>query len=360
MRRVSLEMVRPGMILARAILGSTGQVLLKTGVEIKPQYISYLKGLGVNHLYVFDSRIDDVVINDVIKEETRHEARVLIKGIMQSIKTPTAKSKGLNINDGEIVKTVSKIVEEMIENKDVMIQLIDIRTKDDYLFAHSVNCSIMATLVGTKMNYKATTLKCLATGALLHDLGMVVIPKHILEKQGALTEDERRTVENHPIYGYEIFKKTEAFNARAGSVILQHHERFHGQGYPWKLRGDKIAPLAQIAGVVDVYDALTSDRPFRKAYQPFQAVEMLMSWGEEYFDIDILQKFFSVVAAYPLGFHIFLNSGESGLVIANNPGFALRPVVRILYTGEDLAPHPAPYDLDLSQELDITITKVLN
>lgn len=105
---------------------------------------------------------------------------------------------------------------------------------------------------------------------------------------------------------------------------------------------------------------MTSDRPYRKAFQPHEAVEVLLSQGEELFDVSILQHFLSIIAAYPIGLHILLSNGDSGLVVANNPGFTLRPVVRVLYQDdENLKPHPAPYDLDLSQTLDFTIVKVM-
>jgi len=360
MRRIALDRVRPGMVLAKAVLGSTGQVLLKSGVEIKPQYISYLKQLGINHVYVKDQRIEDVEVSDVISEETRHEARNLVKDIMEDIKSPASQAKSINIKDKETMNTVSKIVEELLENKDLLIQLVDIRTKDDYLFAHSVNCAVLATIVAAKMNYDYKQLKLLALGTLMHDIGMVTVPELVLKKPGDLTEEEFETVKKHPEYGYEIFKKTNLFDARAGAVILQHHERHHGQGYPRGLSGDKINHFAKIVSVVDVYDALTSEKFHREAYYPHQAVEMLIARGGECFNMHILNQFLSVIAAYPVGFHVFLSNGESGLVVANNPGFTLRPVVRVLYTGKDLAPHPSPYEIDLSRALDLTITGILD
>ena len=360
MRKLSLEMIRPGMILAKAILGSNGQILLKSGVEIRPQYINYLKNLGINDLYVRDDRIKDVEVSDVIKDETRHEARLLVHKIMKNIQSPGCHLKTINVQDKEIIKTVNKIIEELTDNKDMIIQLVDIKSKDEYLFAHSVNCTVLTTLVGAKMNYGYKNLKLLATGTLLHDIGMVAVPEHILNKPGELTEDEFETVKKHPEYGFEIFKNSQLFDARAGAVILQHHELHQGQGYPRGIKGDRINKLAKIASIADVYDAMTSEKYYRRSYCPHQAVELLMARGGEFFDMEILNYFLSAVAAYPIGFHVFLSNGESGLVIANNPGLTLRPVIRVLYTGEDLAPHPHPYDLDLSQELGLTITSVLS
>ncbi|MEW5785266.1 MAG: HD-GYP domain-containing protein [Bacillota bacterium] len=359
MRRIFLKHVQPGMVLGRTILGSAGQVLLNAGAEIKPQYMAYLKNMGINTIYVQDSRMGNVEISDVISEEIRRETRFLVKEIIEGTQGPASRPKGLAVYNKRILQAVSRIIEELLANKDMLVQLTDIRALGDYLFAHSVNCCVLATLTAIKMNLNDDALKCLATGALLHDLGMVAVPENITCKITDLTHDEYETVKNHPRYGFELFKKSPLFSARAGAVIMQHHERYNGLGYPQGLTGNKINRLAQITAVADVYDALLSDRPYRKALLPHEAVEMLLGWGEEYFSLEILRSFLGNIAAYPVGTEVLLSNGEGGLVIANTPGFTLRPVIKVLYSGEEMAPHPAPYDLDLVQVLDMTIVKVL-
>ncbi len=364
MRKILLAEVQTGMILAKDIFGDNGQILLRAEIEMKPRYLIYLEQAGIEYVYVRDSRINDVEVEDPISEKTRHAARLLVRNITSDLQTAGTGSKitkSINVQDREILNTVNKIIDELLDSKDAVVQLVDIRSKDNYLFAHSVNCAVLATLVAKKMRYNLKELRWLAAGALFHDLGMITIPATITGKPGELTDEEYRTVKEHPLRSYEIFKTTNIFDARAGAVVLQHHERYQGQGYPRGLAGDEINPLAQLAGVADVYDALTSERPYRKAYRPHEAVEMLMSWGEELFDVAILRHFLSAIAAYPIGSHILLSNGDSGLVIANNPGYTLRPIVRVLYReGKALTALSAPYDLDLSQTLDLTITEVLD
>ena len=364
MRKIPLDVVKPGMVLAKDIFGETGQILLRADIEMKPRYLNYLEQAGIEYVYVRDERIKDITVDDPISEKTRHEARQLVREITRDIQANGSVgkiSKSINVQDREILNIVNKIIDELLDSKDAIVQLIDIRSKDNYLFAHSVNCAVLSTLAAKKMMYKPKELRWLATGALFHDLGMMAVPAEIVDKPGELADEEFESVKDHPERGYEIFKTTDLFDARAGAVVLQHHERYQGQGYPEGMAGKDINPLAQIAGIADVYDALTSDRPYRKAYKPNEAVEMLLSWGEELFDARILQQFLSVIAAYPVGFHVMLSSGESGLVVANNPGFTLRPVVRVLYRGErELDPHPEPYDIDLSQTLDLTIIDVID
>lgn len=347
------------MVVAKSILGSSGQILLKAGTELKSQYLLYLNKLGINHLYIRDERIADIIVDDVVSDETRHNARVLVKDLIKKYHLPSASSKGVKL-DEELSKTIAQIVDELLKSDSAMMQLSDIRTVSDYLFAHSVNCSIMASLIAAKMDYNKKTMRQIALGALLHDIGMAAVPENIINKPGKLTDDERATIANHPVYGYEMFKKSPLFHGLAGAMILQHHERINGTGYPHNLCGDDINTAAQIMGIVDAFDALTSDRPYRKAYYPHEAIEILIAQQEVIFDPEILAKFLSVVAAYPVGFHVLLSNDESGLVIGTHPGFTLRPTVRVLYAGEDLAPHPAPYDLDLSECLDIVIDKIID
>ena len=364
MRKIPLDVVKPGMVLAKDIFGETGQILLRADIEMKPRYLNNLEQAGIEFVYVRDERIKDITVDDPISEKTRHEARQLVREITRDIRDNGSAgkiSKSINVQDREILNLVNKIIDELLDSKDAIVQLVDIRSKDNYLFAHSVNCAVLATLAAKKMMFKPKELRWLASGALFHDLGMMAVPSSIVNKPGDLSDEEFAEVKKHPIYGYELFKTTDLFDARAGAIVLQHHERYQGQGYPRGIAGKDISPLAQIAGIADVYDALTSDRPYRKAYKPHEAVEMLLSWGEELFDARILQQFLSVIAAYPVGFHVLLSSGDSGLVVANNPGFTLRPVVRVLYRGErELDPHPEPYDIDLSQTLDLTIIDVID
>ncbi len=364
MRKISIEQVETGMVLAKDIFSNTGQILLRAEIKIKPRYLDYLQQAGIEYLYVRDERISDIKIDDPITEKTRYEARLIIRDITRDLQSEGAGGKikkSINVQDRDLLNTVNKIIDELLDSNDAIVQLVDIRSKDDYLFAHSVNCAVLATLTAKKMKFKPKELRWLAAGSLFHDLGMIAIPDKLINKPGELTEDEFKVISGHPLQGFEIFRTTNIFDARAGVVVLQHHERLQGQGYPKGLSGKNINTLAQLCGIADVYDAMTSDRPHRKAYQPHEVVEMLMSSGEELFDATILQHFLSVIAAYPIGSHVLLSNDTSGLVIANNPGFTLRPVVRVLYdNGKNFKPLAQPHEIDLSQTLDLIIREVIS
>jgi HD-GYP domain-containing protein (c-di-GMP phosphodiesterase class II) len=357
-RRIFLEQIKPGMTIGKTVRGTAGQILLNVGAEVKPHYTVYLKRLGINSVYVLDSRLEDVIVEDVIREDTRYEAHFQIRDAMKEADDVYKQKKTYLLND-KIMGSAKKILSELLYNKDIMINLYDIRSTNDYMFAHCVNVCVLSILTAMKLKHPLVRLESLALGTLLHDLGNVAIPKEILNKPGALTDDEYEKIKEHPLVGYKLFKNSAYFSASAGAIILQHHERKNGKGYPDGLTGERINVMSQVASLCDVYDALTSDRPYRKACLPHEAVEMLYALGNEYFDPEVIHAFFSIVSAYPVGTHVMLNNGESGLVVHNTPNYPLRPVVRVFYEGDNFAAIPSPYEVDLIQCLDLVITKVI-
>jgi len=358
MRRVEIENVREGMVTAKPILGFLGQILLNEDIEIKEKHIYYLKRMGISSVYVDDSNID-IEVADLVSDETRGEGRSLVGQVLKELDSPNPLNKGIVFYEKEVLSIVSRIVEEVIGNRDVLLQLTDIRAQDGYLFAHSVNCCVIATMIGVQMNYDRNTLKVLATGSLLHDIGLIIVPQIIIKKPGSLSPSEYDKIKKHPQYGYDIFRKTKIYTERAAEIILQHHERNQGQGYPMGLREKEIASLARIMVVTDVFDALTSEKAYRPAYPVHQALDILIAHGGEFFDLDVLNLFLQNVSAYPVGTYVKLNNGEIGAVVANSAGFSLRPVVRVLYK-KDLSVHPAPFNLDLKKALELTIDSIVD
>lgn len=357
MRRIPINKVKPGMINKKTVLGFLGQVLLCTGVQIKARHIYYLKRTGIEYLYVEDARMSGFAYQDLISSETRSQGQALVSDLFRDLDALSPNPRIVDNKKKEINSFTSKVVEELLENDNPVIQISDLRPYAGYLFAHSVNCCVIATLLASRMNYDRNTLKKIATGALLHDLGYINTPRLILRKPARLTEAEHAEIKKHTQFGYELFKKTRLFTARIAEIILQHHERHLGQGYPLGLRGKKISAWARIVAVADVFDAITSDKHYRRAYAVHEAVKMMQRWGEEYFDPEVISAFNSVAACYPLGSCVRLSSGEVGLVVANKVGFMASPTVRVIYR-DDLSAHPAPYVTDLSVMDEVQVVSV--
>lgn len=197
------------------------------------------------------------------------------------------------------------------------------------LITNLVNVSILATKVGLGLGYYGQELERLALAGLVHDIGIFAIPQPFLTKAARLTPDERALVERHPELGCRIIEQTGDTYRWLSPLVLQVHERWAGQGYPHQLKGRQIVEIAQIIGVVDVFDALISPRPYRKRLLPHDAVLELVVAARTAFPREVIKALVEQLSVYPLGTTVRLTTGEIGVVTRVNPHYPLRPVVRV-------------------------------
>ncbi len=198
---------------------------------------------------------------------------------------------------------------------------------DRYTYVHSVNVALLATIMGIHMGYEPDELANLASGALLHDWGKLLISRDILSKPAALSPEEFEVVKRHPLRGEHVLRDM-GWPDSVYRVIREHHERWQGQGYPDGLREREIHPNAQIVAVADVFDALTEDRPYKVRLAPYHALEMILNGSGNYAP-EVVQALRSCVLLYPQNSTVTLSSGETGVVIALDPDRPTRPAVRI-------------------------------
>lgn len=359
MKKTPLSAVKPGMELARPVYGIKGEILLNVGTKLKPKYIRNLLLMGVGSVYIKDERLADVKQDELINEKTKQEAHLLIKNMFTETSEGGENFKNIVKLEEEITTVTNKLFEDILSNDELILNLVDIKATNNYFFEHSLSVAVLSIIIALKMNIPVSRVKRNAAGLLLFDIGNTKIPKNILSKKGSLNKKEFEDIKKHPLHGHQLFKKNKIFSDSSGLIVAQHHERLNGKGYPRGLEGKKINLLAQIVSVADVYDALISDRPYRKAFYPFEALELLSGMGEAGLNVDIIRVLFNFVAAFPVGLHVMLSNGESGLVVDNTPGHPLRPKVRIFYEGNRLTPLSDPYEIDLTEKLDIVVEKVL-
>jgi len=335
-RKIPVNLLAPGLKIGRPVYDSQGRILLNQGVTLTQRYISRLKLLGIPAVYIDDGFFPDFQIDDVISEQTRVWATQQVKRLF-SPSQPSAQKKPV-IALAEVAKVVERLLEEIMTNKSTVVNLTDIRSHDEYTFGHSVNVAVLAILTGINLGYSRVKLFQLGMAALLHDIGKTRIPLSILNKPGTLTADEFAEIKKHPSYGYEIISEDPALGKLCAVVALQHHERYNGKGYPKGLSGGEIHHFAGITGMVDMYDALTSDRIYRKACPAYEAYEMISGSGNLLFAFSLVRAFLDNVAAYPTGTLVKLNTGEIGVVLETKKGYSLYPKVRILFaaSGEPL------------------------
>jgi hypothetical protein len=226
------------------------------------------------------------------------------------------------------------------------------------LVTNLINVSILSAKVGTGLGYYGQEHHRLVLAGLVHDIGLFAVPQSVVTKSGRLTQDERALIEQHPELGYQLVRKAGSSWEWLAQVVRQAHERWNGQGYPNKLKGRQISELAQIIGVVDVFDALVTPRPYRRRFFPHEAVRELIVAERLAFPREVIKALVEQFSAYPLGTLVRLTTGEIGTVVAINAEYPLRPVVEIVGSGAKEGPKEARR-LDLSHSPLVSIIETL-
>ncbi|AWK50316.1 HD family phosphohydrolase [Clostridium beijerinckii] len=340
MRLVPIECIRENSLLGKAIYSCDGQCLLRSGVLLTDDILKKIKELQILSLYIIDE-YSSIEIEDVIKPELRQKSISIIKETFCDIERIASVHKFENrtLNEytryekqyfNSINEVAEDIVDNVLSNKHVLLSLVDIKSMDNYTYSHCVNVAVISIILGISLNLPKKKLTYLCIGALIHDIGKSFIPKEVLQKPGRLTPEEFEIIKCHSRYGYDFIKNFFDLSSHIKLIVLQHHERFDGLGYPNSLRGDKISYLARIVSIADVYDALTSDRPYKRAMCPSDALEYLMSNAGTLFDYDMINIFCRIVIPFPQGTIVSLSNGDIGIVEKTLPNFPLRPLVKIV------------------------------
>ncbi|WP_274652315.1 HD-GYP domain-containing protein [Paenibacillus humicola] len=359
MRLLSIQACRPGMRLAKKIYSEEGLVLLAENVELTGRLIAKLEECGVSFVYIADPRTADLVVPDMIGEETRHRALTEIRTNFRMLMDKSGhKSGGTYPYIAQPFRQVmNMVIDDITAQRDAMLLLMNMGAVDDYLVHHSLNVCVYSTLLGAASGYSRDELMTLGLGAMLHDIGKTQISPQLLKKEGSLTPAEYEEMKRHAERGYILLKDEPNIPLLAAHCAYQHHERLDGSGYPRGIKGEDIHEYAKWIGLVDSYDAMTTARVYRAPMLPHQAVEALYAGTGTLYDQRMLQLFRDKVAIYPLGITVRLQTGETGVVVDINSSCPHRPVVRILYneSGEELK---APYEIDLSKQLSMMIGSV--
>lgn len=346
MRFVNSDSIKEGMILAKSLLGKNGELLLNKGVVLIPSYVVKIKEQGYNGIYVEDELSRDIDITDIVDDNIRLEAVKSVKSVFSNIED----GKGVPLHMyRNLADIIDNIVDCILDNKSAMVNIIDLKTFDNYTFYHSVNVCILSIVIGKALNFNKKQLYNLGMTAILHDIGKTFIPREILNKTAKLSDKEFDIIKSHSSKGYVYLKENFDIPAVSYVGILHHHERYDGSGYPMGVKGEDINLFGRIVTVSDVYDAITSDRPYRKALSSFEAIEYIMGNSGVAFDPEVAKIFTQKIAPYPVGTSVRLSDGKVGLIIENYPDCCTRPKVKIFMHG-DL--EVEPYCIDLKNDGD--------
>lgn len=282
----------------------------------------------------------------------REASRVTTK-IMEDVRL------GRQVELDPVRALIRETVGSIVRNQDALIGLNRIRNVDQYTFEHSVNVSVLMVAFARALGFESPLIEEIGLGALLHDVGKSRIPDAILNKPAPLTDEEFALMRRHVDYGFEILSQVPGISSVALDVVLEHHERIDGTGYPAGKPGEKISRFGQMAAIVDVYDALTTKRVYRDAIPPHEALRKFLEWSPGYFDRSLVQQFIRCVGIYPIGTLVRLESQRLAVVVETGRHQLLRPVVRLMYEIPTRRRLP-PQDIDLAEMTAYGQDSILN
>jgi len=374
------------MKIGKPIYDTDGNLLLGKGVIINEYFIPKLKERGVSSIFIRDDALEDVEPKESISELVRGGTIRHMKQLFDDLGdiTKDMKDQSLTaVKDAvgsqqfkntfrdhpalvKVANDAGNIVDELLSG-DVTLGLNSIKTYDNYTFQHSIDVAIVSIMIGRKLSLENKRLRELGIGCLLHDIGKTFIPESIVNKPGKLTDEEFEAMKIHPLIGYELVKDVPVIGVLPPHIALQHHERQDGSGYPRGLTGTnrlviskeprKIHLYGSIAAVADVYDAISSDRPYRKAFQPEQVIKIMTEMRGVHLNRDVLRYFLAITPVFPVGSTIRVMNGSYqnhfGVVIRLNEEKLGRPVIRLVYNAAKKRIDPADIDLAASEKVMI-------
>jgi putative nucleotidyltransferase with HDIG domain len=245
---------------------------------------------------------------------------------------------GKSINLGSVKEVVTELAESVIRNPDALTCYSQLKNHDQYTAEHSLRVSILAMVFGRHLGMEKAQLQLLGTGGLLHDVGKMKIPLEILNKPSELTRAEATIMEDHVPFGVSILENSGGIADPAMEVVRGHHERYDGTGYKYGLKADTIGQFGLIGGIVDFYDAVTSDRCYRKGIAAHVMLREMYKLRGQAFDPTLVEQFIQCIGVYPIGSVVELNSGDVGVVTNVNRDRRLKPKIRLI-----LKPNSKPY-----------------
>ncbi len=350
MRVVNLQDTLEGSYLALPIHGDGGKLMLGTGTRLTKRLIRVLNSRGYTKVAIRDPLTGDVEPDDAISLETRIQTeKALDKAVDKLLAGQTPDLR-------PIFDAVDAIIADLWSNSRKSSGIFSIRSYDQNTYTHSINVCILSVSMGECLRWPLQRLRELGASALLHDVGKILMPLDLLNKPGALTNEEYGLIKTHCEKGWELLSECFDSGGCMARSAMEHHERLNGSGYPKQLAGNDISDIGKITAVADVYDAMTTDRPHRKAIFPEAVYAHMTQARDVLFDSAMVNSLFSRVALYPTGTILSLWGGYIAIVTAQDPRSNFRPFARIA-GGPGIT---KPIDVSLYSRPDIKINLLLD
>jgi len=284
-------------------------------------------------------------------EAEREQAAKIIASSRRAIESMFKDLRmGKAIEAEAVMPLVEEISASVTRNVHALISLVRLKTVDDYTYMHSVAVCALMTALGKELKLSETEVKQAGLAGLMHDMGKAGIPLQILNKPGSLTDNEFDVIRQHPQLGHDMLVKANISDAVTLDVCLHHHEKMDGSGYPEHLSGDQMTIFAKMGAICDVYDAVTSTRAYKPAWEPGMALKRMASWSG-HFDTEVFKAFVKSLGIYPIGTVVMLKSGRLAVVVKQTPDSLLKPVVKAFFSTKSKI-HIPVIELDLSKGMD--------
>lgn len=293
-------------------------------------------------------------VKPIINDELRDEAISSIKKMFEAFDTTDLSEKNMTTAHRavkEIYAVVDKLIETLSGETYSLVHIADLKSYDEYTYHHSLSVAVLAIALGQSMSFSDDDLRLLGRAAMMHDIGKIYVPNELINKPGKLTEAEFKAVKNHTAEGYRHLMFEKVGDEYFRKIVLCHHEKVNGTGYPNKLEGNDIPFMSRIIAVADMYDAVTSYRSYRKPMSPSEAIELVMSESERALDYNIVKTFIEKMDFYPVNTCVELSDQRIGIVTDNSN--SMRPVLRMIDTEEEL-------DLMDMSNLNLVISRVVD
>lgn len=331
----------------QAIIDRSGRILIARKTVLDEFLIDALQKMKITGIYIREGEEEpetggDLVVTPEIqaaidKLTVADRSRV---NLSESVKKRVSEGIRFLYHDTSapnFIDTAANVADSLVgsimENEAVALNIDTLKFSDEYTFQHSVDVATIAMLIARNSGMSEAEIQKIGMAGLLHDMGKSQIPNEILNKAGKLTEEEFAIMKKHSVFGYRILKDKGGIPKDVLMGVLQHHEKLNGKGYPMQVTEDKIHPYAKILSIADIYDALVTERPYKKAFSQQDAIEMIMAMTDE-LDITFMRSFLGIVILYPVNSVVTLSNGEKARVLKNNPRYPLRPKVIGLRTGK--------------------------